>query len=83
MLQGWVDLGDVKWNGETKRLSGTANVIGGEPFKIVVANNGQKPTSVSAEAATAKFEAVGSGDLTAIVLERPTTGTVTWQMHCQ
>jgi hypothetical protein len=43
ILQGWVDLADVRWNAETKTLSGTAHVIGGELFKIVIADNGAKP----------------------------------------
>lgn len=42
ILQGGVDLADVHWNPANKTLSGTAKVIGGEPFKIVVANNGHK-----------------------------------------
>ncbi len=42
ILQGWVDLVDVSWNSENKTLSGIAKVIGGEPFKIVIANNGHK-----------------------------------------
>ena len=42
ILQGWVDLADVNWNPTNKTLSGTAKVIGHEPFKIVVANNGHE-----------------------------------------
>ncbi len=38
----WVDLADVHWDPGNKTLGGTAKVIGGEPFKIVVANNGHK-----------------------------------------
>ena len=83
LLQGWVDMGDVKWDSQTKQLTGTAKVIGGEPFKIVLANNGMKPTSVSAADTSAKLVAAGSGDLTAIILERPTTGTVAWQVNYQ
>jgi hypothetical protein len=40
VLQGWVDLANVKWDGREHRFSGVARVIGGEPFKIVIAGNG-------------------------------------------
>jgi len=42
LLQGWMDLNDVKWSPAQKRLSGTAKVIGGEPFTITIACNGYK-----------------------------------------
>ena len=51
LLQGWVDLAEVKWNPADKTLSGIAKVIGGEPFRIIVANNGLKPDSVKSKEA--------------------------------
>jgi hypothetical protein len=43
VLQGWVDLSDVRWDADTKTLSGTAHAIKGEPFTIWIADNGAKP----------------------------------------
>ena len=40
LLQGWVDLADVRWDADDEALSGTAKVIGGEPFRIAIAGNG-------------------------------------------
>ena len=58
ILQGWVDLADVRWDAKTRTLSGTAHVIGGDPFKIVIADNGAKPTGADAKGGRAELEAV-------------------------
>ncbi len=39
IMQGWLDLKDVNWNKKTMTLGGTAEVIGNEPFEIIVATN--------------------------------------------
>ena len=80
VLQGWVDLADVKWDGKAKCLSGVAKVIGGEPFKIVVACNGHKAAKVSAQAAQARIEKHAEKGLVQVVLERPDNGDVAWKL---
>ena len=80
LLQGWVDLAGVAWDANAKRLSGTAKVIGGEPFKIVIANNGRKATAATAPGATAKLEAHQDPSLTILTIERPATGDCAWQI---
>jgi hypothetical protein len=70
ILQGLVDLPrKPTWKGEA--LSGSAQVVGGEPFIVVIAGNGRIPTGASAEGATAKIEAMdGTGGLYHLILER-------------
>lgn len=81
VLQGWVDLSDIKWDATSKTLSGTAKVIEGESFKIVIARNGLKDGKISAQGSTAKLEAhPASEDLAVIVLDRPATGDTQWQV---
>ena len=81
LLQGWVDLSGVKWD-ETKRtLSGTASVVGGEPFKIVVAGNGRRAIHVKALGGRASLVNRTGGGLPQIVLERPDNGDVMWQLN--
>ena len=80
VLQGWVDLANVKWDGKGKCLSGVARVIGGEPFKIVVAGNGSTATKVTAAGAQAKLEKHPADGLAQIILERPENGDVSWQV---
>lgn len=78
VLQGWVDLANVQWNAKEKTLSGTAKVIGGEAFRIVVASNGEQPISAKVDAGEAKLEAKTGNDLTDLVLERSDNGDCHW-----
>lgn len=81
VLQGWVDLADVRWDAINRTLSGTAKVIEGENFKIVIARNGFTGSQVSAEGATVRLESHPvSADLAIIVLDRPNTGDSRWQV---
>jgi hypothetical protein len=80
LLQGWVDLANVKWDSKGRILSGVAKVIGGEPFKIVVAGNGSTATRVTASGAKAKLSKHPADGLVQIILERPDNGEVVWQI---
>lgn len=81
ILQGWVDLAVVRWDAAAKTLSGTAKVIEGESFKIVITRNGFKNGKVSTEDGNARLEAhPASEDLAVIVLDRPTSGDSRWQV---
>jgi hypothetical protein len=80
VLQGWVDLANVKWDAKGHSLSGVARVIGGEPFKIVVAGNGSIATGVKASGGRAKLNRQRADGLVEIILERPDNGDVKWQI---
>jgi hypothetical protein len=82
VLQGWVDLADVKWDAASKKLSGVARVIGGEPFRIVLAGNGRKPLRASAGNTLARLEQhpVG-GEFTTLVMERKDNGATNWSVE--
>jgi hypothetical protein len=80
LLQGWVDLANVKWDSKGRILSGVAKVIGDEPFKIVVAGNGSTATRVTASGAKAKLSKHPADGLVQIILERPDNGEVVWQI---
>jgi hypothetical protein len=77
LLQGWVELSDVKWDASRRRLTGKANVIGGEPLKIVLANGGLKPATATGAGAKLEPHPAG-GDLAVLVLDHPTSGQVSW-----
>jgi hypothetical protein len=82
VLQGWVDLADVKWDAGTKKLSGVAKVIAGEPFRIVLATNDRKPLRATAVDASARLEPhPAGGGLTTLVLERKDHGATTWSVE--
>jgi len=81
VLQGWVDLADVKWDAAARQLTGTAKVIGGEPFRIVLACNGFKPAG--AGAATGKASLAphqGGAEYATLVLENATTSDAAWSV---
>ena len=80
VLQGWVDLANVKWEGREHSLSGVARVIGGEPFKIVVAVNGSTAKKTMASGGRAKLSKHPADGLVQIILERPDNGEVSWQL---
>jgi len=84
VLQGWVDLANIDWDSDSKTLSGTAKVIEGETFKIVIARNGLKGGKISAEGSTAKLEAhPASDDLAVIILDSPKSVDSGWQLTFQ
>jgi len=80
LLQGWVDLADVRWDAETKTLSGTARVIGGEPFKIAIANNGTKPLKAEAIGGSCEFGAHPSDNLSTLTLSAAANADVKWSL---
>lgn len=80
LLQGWVDLADVKWDATLKTLSGIAKVVGGEPFKIVVAGNGAKAKKSSAIGAEVTLAAHSAAGMSVITLTRADNGDVAWHV---
>lgn len=67
LMQGHLDLSDVVWNGN--HLSGKAKVVGGEPFRIVIALNGARARNVAMST---------DGQLGVMTLRRPHNETVEW-----
>jgi len=81
VLQGWVDLSGISWDASARRLSGVARVIGGEPFRIILAGNGMKAANANAGKAVAKMEPhVVGAEYAVLVLERPENGDVDWSV---
>jgi hypothetical protein len=57
-------------------------VIGGAPFRIVLAANGRKPLRAVASDALARLEPhPAGGELTTLVLERKDNGATTWSVE--
>ncbi len=82
LLQGWVDLEDVHWDAGQQSLQGTAKVIGGETFRIVVAGNGRDLTQVQVDQGTATLEShpVGAG-LWVLAIDAPESSDVSWRVR--
>jgi hypothetical protein len=80
VLQGWLELADVTWNAESKTLSGTAKLIGGEPMRMVIAGNGLRAVEPSATGATSALTPHASEGLSVLTLTGGSTGTVPWRV---
>ncbi|MEI7947697.1 MAG: hypothetical protein WCJ02_13435 [bacterium] len=82
VLQGWVDLADVKWDEAGKKLGGVARVVGGEPFRIVLAGNGRKPMKVVAAGGQARLEAHPAGaGYVRVILECQENKDISWNVE--
>jgi hypothetical protein len=60
--------------------SGTASVIGGEPFQIVVANNGAKTLKLVASGAETKLAAHKAAGLSRLTLSAAANTEVEWRL---
>jgi hypothetical protein len=54
LMQGYADLLGVKWDPQTKILNGVCNVVGGEPYRAIIATNGSLPSEVSIDESVEK-----------------------------
>lgn len=79
IMQGFVDLEHTAWDEAAGTLSGTARVVGNDPFRIVIALNGYAPVRASASpgGCRAELEAV-EGGLVKLRLSSPETVEVRW-----
>jgi len=76
MMQGCLDLATYPvWNDAHKTLSGASRLVAGEPYRIMVAMNGFKPVSASAQGAKARIETLdATNGLAVLTLESATNG---------
>lgn len=81
LLQGWVELKKVSWDASARTLSGTASVIGGEPFKIVVANNHAKPLKLDADSGRAEYKPHPVDGLSILILSTAENTEVRWRLE--
>ena len=78
IMQGMVELGGVKWDAETSTLSGTARLVGGEPFVITLANKGFVPVRAGATGAEASLDT--KEGLMRLTLSTQENAEVDWQV---
>jgi hypothetical protein len=83
VLQGWIELKEVRWDPEARTLGGTASVIGGEPFQIVVAHNGAKALRLEAMGAEAELAAHPVAGLSRLTLSAAANTEVKWKLSCE
>lgn len=82
IMQGYVDLVEKpQWSEDTKTLSGTASVVGGEPYRLTLALNGYTPRKVTAIDAAAEIAIrPDHGNLADMVLKGMENQDVAWKI---
>jgi len=84
LMQGYLDLSEVEWDGERRVLSGVSKIVGGDPYRVSLALNGHEATSVECRPAEATAEIVTSGDgLVEMLLKSPENSNVRWSVSFQ
>lgn len=80
LLQGFLELSEVFWNGETQELTGCAELVEGEPMHIAIAINGWQPRhcTVSDKEVICSLEN-SSEDVVKLSLESEHGGKVLWK----
>ena len=81
LLQGWVDLSEVYWNAQSKTLSGKAHAIGGEPLKIVVADNKANFVKADVKGATCAVTPHAVEGLRCLTITSVATAEVNWVLN--
>ena len=74
----WLELEEVHWDPEARTLSGTAHVIEGDPFKIVVADNGAKAIKSDAQGGRSELEPHPVAGLSCLTLSATANTDVNW-----
>jgi len=79
VMQGYVDLSDVKWDAEKNHLSGRSKVVTCEPYKVVIAANAYQAISCYAGKAKCSVRMIGDG-LAELTLEHFESGPLDWRV---
>ena len=74
----------MKWDASSRQLTGTANLIGGEPMRIVLADNGMKPLKAATVGGGTNVEVqAAGGERSVLILDRPDNGRAVWRVEYQ
>lgn len=83
--QGGVDLLDVRWNPKTRTLSGSSNVVGGDPYTLTFSQpggeTGYRLTAMEWGDKQGHSALQNSGPTASATLTREKSGVVRWKMQ--
>lgn len=80
LMQGYLELSDIRWDAARGELSGIAEMIGGEPMTLTLALNGATGAQASADTpGTADIRTTGDG-LAKLRLTAPENGPLRWKV---
>jgi hypothetical protein len=79
IMQGLLDLAEVKWDQNSMTYSGIAKVVGGEPFVITLANNKHVPTGAKSSSGQVRIATADQG-LSRLILTSDKNADVKWSV---
>jgi hypothetical protein len=79
LLQGYVELSEIKWDAVLKTLTGKAKLVENEPMTITIALNGFELAKTEAENASITTAAAKDG-LLELILKNKEGGETTWKI---
>jgi len=81
VMQGYIDLSEVKWDSEKRVLSGVSKIVGGDPYRISLALDGHEATTVECQTGEVVTELLPREDgVVELVLKSPVNATVRWSV---
>jgi hypothetical protein len=81
VMQGYVDLKDCRWRESSGVLSGVAQVVGGDTYEVIIADNGYRPEGYRTRGAECDLEPLQGGHgLWRLSLDREESGPVRWKV---
>ena len=81
VMQGYLDLKEVEWDGGNRVLSGVSKVVGGDPYRVSLALNGNFPIRATCgDKETSVRLSAPQGEIVELILERPENETVEWSV---
>ena len=82
VMQGYVDLvKKPQWNNATRTLRAVSDVIENEPYRVVIALNGDSPLKVQADGARAKISVrPDNANLADLVIKHNSNARVNWRV---
>ncbi|MFP5040883.1 hypothetical protein [Parasediminibacterium sp. JCM 36343] len=85
ILQGYLDMAKYPaWDAAKKELGGTSKLIGGEEYKVIIATNGYKVKTATAEDATNSFKLIDKeNSIYELVLKSKETKAYKWKVSFQ
>jgi len=81
ILQGFLELDNVKWDASSKTLSGTADLVENEAMNIVVALNGFTPAGCDSNCSSHEIFNVCAGSTVKLCLKNNKSGKVDWKIN--
>jgi hypothetical protein len=81
IMQGFVDISEIAWDGESMSLSGESDVPADEEYTIVIASNGYKPLSSQADNAESSIRILDAEEgLATLTIMSRQSGKIGWEI---